>query len=354
MGRLRFLSKIEQVAAFLREELADGKWSGEIPGKEELAIDLGVNAKTVGLALQLLEREGLLVNQGSGRRRRIVQPESSSHALKIKILLYDNSDYSLFNKRELIHQLSLAGHQVTVVEKTMVDLGMNLERVANYVGDISADAWIVTAGTREIIEWFSRRPVPVLAQFGQNHDLEVSSVGIDKITPMRVAVDRLIELGHRRIVMLARCERRKPRMHPFEQAFLDQLQSHGIATGAYHLPEWASNIADFHRCLESLFGKTPPTAMIIDESVHFLATQLFLARRGMVAPRDVSMICLDLEVAFSWCDPMISHINWKSRPLITYAVKWANRIAAGNLKIMHSSVPAQFIEGGTIGPVFKG
>ena len=60
MGELRFLSKIEQVAAHLRAELAGGRWEREMPGRLELAAELGINAKTVEEALRLLEKEGVL------------------------------------------------------------------------------------------------------------------------------------------------------------------------------------------------------------------------------------------------------------------------------------------------------
>jgi DNA-binding transcriptional MocR family regulator len=42
-----------------------------MPGRDELVKALGVSGKTVELALDLLEKEGLLVSQGPGRRRRI-------------------------------------------------------------------------------------------------------------------------------------------------------------------------------------------------------------------------------------------------------------------------------------------
>ena len=65
MGELRFLSKIEQVAAHLRAELAGGRWEEAMPGRLELAAELGINAKTVEEALRLLEKEGVLVGQAA-------------------------------------------------------------------------------------------------------------------------------------------------------------------------------------------------------------------------------------------------------------------------------------------------
>ena len=74
----RFLSISEQVAMHLREELLRGRWVGLMPGKHELAQELGLNNKTVEAALVLLEREGLLVGQGPRRRRRIDSSGSAS------------------------------------------------------------------------------------------------------------------------------------------------------------------------------------------------------------------------------------------------------------------------------------
>jgi DNA-binding GntR family transcriptional regulator len=68
----------EQVASYLREELLRGRWSGEIAGQKKLAKLLGVSGQTVELALGLLEKDGILVGQGTGRRRRILLPEDHS------------------------------------------------------------------------------------------------------------------------------------------------------------------------------------------------------------------------------------------------------------------------------------
>lgn len=76
MGELRFLSKIEQVAAHLRAELAGGRWEGAMAGRLELAAELGINAKTVEEALRLLEKEGVLVPQRRGGGGSLRRPKS--------------------------------------------------------------------------------------------------------------------------------------------------------------------------------------------------------------------------------------------------------------------------------------
>jgi len=352
MARLRFLSKIEQVAAYLREELSNGKWHVEIPGREDLAIELGVNAKTVESALRLLEKDGLLIAQGAGRRRRIATQVQLRSALKITVMLYEHTDPVQISYNDLSHRLTRAGHYSTIAEKSLMDLGMDVARVAKYVKSIETDAWVVTSGPRDILEWFSQQPVPVYAIFGRSLQIPIPSVKIDRIVPMQNAVKRLVELGHRRIVLLVRTDRRKPEPGLHEKKFLEALESHGIRTGSYNLPDWENNTEGFHHCLASLFGKTPPTALLVDEPCHFFAAHLFLSRRGLCIPRDVSIICHDPDNSFVWCDPVVSHFHWDATPLVNCVLKWANQIAVGKHVMKRSVIDAEFIEGGTIGPVW--
>lgn len=352
MAELRFLSKIEQVAEHLRKQILNGKWDKVIPGRQELALDLGVSNKTVESALQLLEADGVLIPQGAGRRRKIAElPKTKPTGLLIKTLLFEHSDLLLTHHSELKRRLQAAGHTHEFADKTLHDLGMDANRVTEFVENCEADAWIISGGSVQIMEWFAHQPKPAIAQFGRFSGLPIAAVGVRKIPAMSQAVSKLVSMGHRRIVMLAREERRKPTLGIYEQAFLDTLESHGIKTGVYNLPNWEDNLKSFHECIDSLFSVTPPTAIFICEAPHFVAAQNHLAQRGLVAPRDISLICDDPDVCFSWCKPAVSHIYWDTRPVVNRIVQWAENIAKGKIDIKQAYSMAEFIEGGTIGPV---
>jgi len=78
MPQPTFLSISEHVAEHLSGEILSGCWGETIPGLPTLAAKLGVNFKTVEVALDLLENQGLLLGQGTGRPRRIVLPAGMS------------------------------------------------------------------------------------------------------------------------------------------------------------------------------------------------------------------------------------------------------------------------------------
>ncbi|NNJ87156.1 MAG: substrate-binding domain-containing protein [Akkermansiaceae bacterium] len=81
--------------------------------------------------------------------------------------------------------------------------------------------------------------------------------------------------------------------------------------------------------------------------------QQFLAQRGLSAPRDVSMLCLDPSPCFTWSRPSIAHIHWQPRPLVSRIVRWADKVARGMEDLRNTSIKAELVEGGTIGPVPK-
>jgi len=60
MSMLQNLTKAEQTAAHLREELRKGRWTGLMPGGRSLARELGVSHNIVKSALDLLEAEKIL------------------------------------------------------------------------------------------------------------------------------------------------------------------------------------------------------------------------------------------------------------------------------------------------------
>lgn len=351
MSGIRLLSHAEQMAAYLRAELGKGRWSGSMPGVLQLERDLGVNRNTLEAALRLLEQDGWLVAQGVGKRRKInMQQEALPNALRVAMLYYERSDPGRGYMIDLLHRLEEAGHAPFSAGATLVDLGMKTRRVARLVEDTEADAWIVVAGSREILEWFSGQEVPAFALFGRRRGLPIAAAGPDKPPAMADLTRRLIELGHRRISLVARRERRLPTPGGTEQAFLDELEAGGLPTGEYNLPDWDETVAGFQQCVDSLLRLTPPTAIIVDEAPFFTAAMQHLARRGIRVPEDISLVCCDADPHFEWCDPPISHIEWDPRPVVRRIVRWAYHVSRGKEDRRQTLTKAEFVEGGTIGP----
>ncbi len=186
--------------------------------------------------------------------------------------------------------------------------------------------------------------------YGRFNDLPMAAVIPAKIPSLLTAVRRLIDLGHKRIVMLAREERRKPVLARPEQAFIDELEAAGIMTSEYNLPDWEETSDGLSHRLDQLFRFSPPTAMIIEEAPIFIAVRTYLADQGITAPRDISLLNDDTNLSFAWSKPAVSHIRWDYRPVVNRVVRWAKNVAAAKEDLRQIGTKSEFIEGGTIGP----
>lgn len=347
-----FQTITEQVAVHLREELSRGRWMDEMPGQKQLAKLLGVSGKTVELALALLEKEGILIGQGTGRRRKIMLPEGGydAPALRVAILDYEppeqTEQWTLAMRQQLLSQ----GHVPFFAKKSLTELGMDLDRIARFVKQTPADAWVICSGSREVLEWFARQETPAFALFGGRAGLPIAGTGPDKAPALAEATRRLIELGHRRISLLCRRQLRLPQPALSARRILGELEAAGIVTGPFNLPDWEESREGFGRALDSLFGRTPPTALILDEAYLFHAAFHHLAKRGLRVPEDVSLICTDPDPTFIWCDPTVAHIRWNHRPVVRRVVRWVNNVAHGKDGRRQTLTKANFVDGGTVGP----
>lgn len=354
MKPVQILSPTEQLAQYLEAEILNGSLVGDIPGMKSLSATLGVNHKTVDSAMRMLEKKGLILSNGTGKKRSTnAQLTTKRRALKINIMHYEPDDAKLHYMIDVRDKLIQLGHKASFTSKSLVELKMNIPRIQREVKKNPADAWIFQSSGREILEWASQQPFPALAMFGRFRNVAIPATGINKETAVVNALHELHKLGHRKIVMLVQEEQCMPHPGPIPRAFLNALEDLGITSGRYNLPYWQKGSDSFRQCLDALFRHTPPTALLIPEPPLFIAAQQHLARKGIVAPEHISMICHDPSPAFHYCHPSISHFSYDLIPCIQRVLDWIKHIGTGkpdHKQILSESI---FVRGGTIGPPAK-
>lgn len=351
MKNLRIRSASEQLADYLREEIRRRTWVDVMPGETWFVTHFQLGRDTVRAAMMHLEEEGLLSPQGHGRRRQIVlsTDQSAASGFHVRILLYENRDREDLDVASLLSQLQEAGFVADFAKKSFRELGMQVEQVARFVEKNPADAWVTCSCSREVNEWFSAQSFPTLGMYGRLSGLPMAAAFPAMIPSLTAGVRHLIKLGHRRIVMLTREERRKPRLARAEQAFIDELEAAGIRTGDYNLPDWEESPEGLNQRLDELFRVSPPTALIFQETPLFIAARSHLSDQGVLAPRDVSLFVANPDPSFAWCRPIISHISWDYHQVVRRVVRWAENVARGKDDQRQTGTKTEFIEGGTIG-----
>lgn len=346
MHLLQILTAAEQVAHHLKKEIESATWMGTIPGAAALARQLGVGRMTVDVALELLEKEGLLHSQGPCKRRRIVnKPKGTSTSMQVAILFYEPEDAASRYVYELRNLLLASGHQFSIAPKTLTDLKHDPKRVAAMVREHQAEAWVIVAGSEPVLHWFVESGIPAFALFGRMKDLPISGTGPDKQPAIIDAVRILLGHGHSRIVLLVREDRRRPSYGPAETAFLSELQARGIPTGPYNIPDWEESAAGLVRCLDNLFQVTPPTAILVGDPMLFLPVQHYCSLDPGRRSGNVVLVATDFHPGFKWCEPTVPHIDWDHQAAARRVMRWVDRVSRGKDDFRQTLSKANFIEG---------
>ena len=69
-----------------------------------------------------------------------------------------------------------------------------------------------------------------------------------------------------------------------------------MATVSYNLLDWEETPERFMQCIDARFRMPPPTALLL-EVACFTIARFHLARRGILSPEHVSLICSDQDLS---------------------------------------------------------
>ena len=71
-------------------------------------------------------------------------------------------------------------------------------------------------------------------------------------------------------------------------------------------------------------------------------------------PDQVSLVSTDDDAALAWCHPGVVHIKWDTAPIVRHIVRWVTAVRKGVAERKTVNYPAEFVPGGSIGPVWNG
>lgn len=364
MASIRRLSLHQQTVQALCDGLQSGRWAGALPGVRPLAAELGVAIGTVQRALKELEADGFLETQGAGRRRVVAadaptvqMPAHGTRKLRVGILpRIPVSEYPAPIQcvlLKLCEYLKEAGHYVTITPPQVAgkDSVAWLQRL---VAETAVEAWIVLDAKRQVLETVAASGIPLLAVGGDKGTLSVSVVGAYVGNARAACTRALCELGHRRIVLIEESGSLQEPFRPSIQSYRDALAEAGIVPSEYNHPIWQETPAGMRDLLQSLFRLTPPTALIVSENHMLWGVLGFLLERGLSVPRDVSLVALcETEVEAKWFAPSLARVHLDFDRMKEFMIRWVEDVAAGHREPVECVLQAEFIPGGTIGPVPK-
>jgi DNA-binding LacI/PurR family transcriptional regulator len=322
-----------QAKTCLREAILAKRVGERLPSERDLAKRFGVSFMTARRAVSDLVDEGLLMRRhGKGT---YVRHEGADAGPALAIGLLAGDEPALATLVSAVCQAArAAGHGAVTVAGRWGDLvpidpdhACARHALAGLIG-----VGVTAAQAAETARAALHLPLVLV-------DAEAPVAGCDAVcadhaAAARIAVEHLQQLGHRRIAFIggggASAERRAI-------GFRMAVRRLGLPDHEERLAAPADAVAAFARLLAG-----GPTALVCaDDAIAALCLRL-AGERGVVVPRDLSLVACDELLPSAFADPRISTVAVSRRELATAAVqRLMGRLASGAVDDSPALVPAR-------------
>jgi LacI family transcriptional regulator, galactose operon repressor len=279
-----------------------------LPTIEDVAAAAGVSTATVS---RVLNRPGEVREP---LRRKVLTavatlgyvPNAGARAMKLRRsgtvgAIFPTVDNAIFAKAidALQRRLAQAGLQL-LLATTGYDPETEARQALNLL-TCGVDALVLCGigQPQDLLQQLRQRGVPVVHVMSWPAPPDLVAVGFDNARAMAQVVRYLLDLGHRRIAMLAGITRDNDRAAARVAGVRDALRAAGLALPPAYLVERKYDLGAARDGLRALLQADPtPTAVICGNDVLAFGALLEANRLGIAVPAQLSIVGFDdLELA---------------------------------------------------------
>ena len=143
---------------------------------------------------------------------------------------------------------------------------------------------------REALDFAARKDVPLVIVDRPTHDARFDHVTLDNRAAMRELVERLVDLGHERILFVCRSRSRLVTRHRMA-GLADVRRRRRIETSCIEFQNDDAFLRD--ELTRALRGRKPPTAIVASNSHQASLVLRYLAELRVTCPDEVSVVGFD-------------------------------------------------------------
>jgi len=350
-GAIRRMPSVRsRLATALAQEILEK--SGPEPfllsSEHQLCAKYNVSRVTVRLALGDLENRGLIYRkQGKGT---FAHARNSRPTKMVALLLKSSFKLEHWPISEMIRgvQNVLSPHRVSMAIINTSPAEWSVETASNLAGVIVFPLEI----TQQDLDNLKERKLPfVLA--GEAPTLSGPQVRLGQVEASRRSVEKLLQLGHRRIALLSGYEsnfdatkrlgvhqalrdaRIDPCLVPEFSASLREDGAEGAVRSILHLRPLPTVVVAFDDCLASLLCVRARQEM------------------GLKVPSDLSVVSLHYSPYLRFLEPALTTLQFDFVGVGRLAAEVLHRAVLTGEVIEDSSVKAIYHDGQTVGPVAR-
>lgn len=279
-----------------------------MPTIEDVARHAGVSTATVSRVLNQTEAVRVALR---GKVQAAVAalgyvPHAGARTMKLRRsgaigAVFPTVDNAIFARAidALQRRLADAGHQLLIATSDYDPRAEERQAVALIARGVDGLLLCGCSQGPALIDRLRQRAVPVVHVMSWPAPPDRICVGFDNARAMRQVVKYLIDMGHRRIAMLAGVtqdnDRAAARVHGFREA----LAAARITLPAARLLERRYGLEQAREGLRQLLATDrPPTAIVCGNDVLAFGALLEAQRLGVAVPQELSIIGFDdLELA---------------------------------------------------------
>jgi DNA-binding LacI/PurR family transcriptional regulator len=306
------ISLAEQTARLLRDALHEGRWVDRMPGERELSRQMNVSRPTLRMALEQLEREGLL-KKSPGKHRLIARrprgrkpTASRTIGLLTPLPLQEVAPFALCWMDKLRVLLAAAGYPLEIYNGQRWYARRPEKDLAELIRRESAAAWVLFVANETMQGWFAKSGLPCVLSGTCHAGIDLPFVDVDYRAVCRHAAGQFLARGHRRIGLLLNA----PGMagdRESEIGFFEAFHREGSEGATPLVASHDGTPASIRKCLDGwLRLAAPPTAFLVARSLPALTVASDLSRRGLRLPRDVALIARDSDHFLEYHSPSLA------------------------------------------------
>jgi LacI family transcriptional regulator len=278
------------------------------PNIEDVAAAAGVSTATVSRALNKPEsvREALRSRVSTAIAQLGYVPHAGARALKLQRsgtvgAVFPTVDNAIFAKAidALQRRLADAGLQLLIATSGYDPQTESRQAINLVTRGVDALALCGVAQSPQLLQFLRQRELPVVHAMTYPAPPGMVCVGFDNARAIGQAVRYLLDLGHRRMAMLAGVQRDNDRAAARVAGVRRALKKAGLALAPQHLVERPYGLAEAREGFRALMSSRPaPTAVLCGNDVLAFGALLEAQAMGLAVPGAVSVVGFDdLEMA---------------------------------------------------------
>lgn len=343
---------VAECVRVMKLRIGTGEWGRLLPGERRLAETLQVGRDTVRVAIQQLEREGLVDSAAAGSRRRILSPvvkRGKSTALRIGILahrpLVQLPQPLVIEIDHVRHALAAKGMTLEVFSPRWYEQRNPGKRLDALMEEERCGAWILLRSNAAVQGWFAKRGIPCLIRGYPHAGIGLPHLDVDWEATARHAAGQLWRMGHRRVVVLL----------PAEPLMGVEAAVRGV-TGfgepgfqAIPLVENGTPAGVAKVLARALQFKEAPTAVIATRPRQAATALTWLSSQGVLVPRDLSLITLAWEPFLDHLLPEITGYRVDPEAVAKLVVRRLERLVSGDSSPGGNAwISTRMVKGGSV------